>query len=107
MDDVARQLEAAVQEEIGVRQVGLQNRVVVLNGRTEEERPMPVKENAQIGNISGVLMKQPFRAPGAGGHIAIVVEHAERIAVFERSRPPLQNGVGGPDVVRSWRRGAL
>ena len=38
---------------------------------------MPVKENAQIGNISGVLVEQPFGASGAGGHIAIVVEHAD------------------------------
>ena len=41
----------------------MEERVVVLDGRAEQERALPVDQNAQVGKEAGVLVKDAFRMP--------------------------------------------
>ena len=104
LDRVSRKLEFAAREKIGVGQIRRQQRIIVLDIGAEQERPLSVDQDAQIGEEAGVLVKEPFRAAAAGGDVAVMVEHGECIVMLERSRPPLQYGGRCRRCRKDWGR---
>src|SRR3984957_9408799 len=95
---VSRKLEFAAREKIGVGQIRCEQRIVVLDIGAEQERPLSVDQDAQIGKVAGVLVKEAFGIAAAGGDVAVMVEHGERIVVLEGSRATLQYGSRCRDV---------
>ena len=90
VDRVLRQLQAARRiEEVGIGQIGGQNRVVVLNDRAEQQRPAVIDQQLQAGKEAHVLVIEALGAALPRHDVVIVVKHAERVAVLQSARPAL------------------
>ena len=85
-------------EEVGIGQIDGQQRIVVLDDRAEQQRPAVVDQQLQAGQEARVLVIEPLGAALAGHDVAVVVEHAEGVAVLEGARPPLLQRRGRRDV---------
>ena len=92
MDGVAGQNERAAVKEVGVGEIGGQQHVVVLNRRAQEEPASPVDEKMEPGQKPGVLVEQTLRARFSGNDVAVMVEHREGVAVFQRPRAAFLQG---------------
>ena len=97
MDGVLRQTQApGCVEEIGIGQVGGQERVVVLDDRAEQQRPAAVDQELQAGEVARVLVVDALGAALCGHNVAVVIEYAERVAVLEvRGRRTCSDDVAG------------
>ena len=93
VDGVAGQNERAAIKEVGVGEIGGQH-VVVLNRRAQEEPASPVDEKMEPGQKPGVLVEQTLRARIGGNDVAVMVEHREGVAVFQRPRTAFLQGRG-------------
>jgi hypothetical protein len=90
MDRVLRDVQAAARvEEVGISQIGGQERVVVLDDRAEQQGPAVIDQQLQAGQETHVLVIETLGAAFPRHDVAVVVEHAERVAVLQRARPAL------------------
>ena len=88
MDRVLRQTQAPGRiEKVGIGQVGGQERVVVLDDRAEQQRPTAVDQKLQAGEVARVLVVDALGAARYGHHVAVMIEHAEGVAVLEGAWP--------------------
>ena len=87
-------------------QIGDEQRVVVLDRRAQKEGPAIVDEQLQARKEARVVVEQSFRAGFARRDVAVVVEHAEGVAVLEGARTPLlqRGGCRNVELHRGCRR---
>ena len=89
VNGITWQFEPTVGKKVGVGQVGDEQRVVVLDRRAQKEGPAIVDEQLQARKEARVVVEQSFRAGFARRDVAVVIEHAEGVAVLEGTRTPL------------------
>lgn len=82
------QLAASVVE-IRIRQIAGHRCVIVPHGRAQQHWPLPSYREVEVREITCILMENSFGAARAGKHVAIMIEHRESVAVFERARSTL------------------
>ena len=99
---LSAQRNLAVDEQIGVAQVGAEHRVVVLGHGTQQERPRLFEQQLELRQNAGVAVVQTLGVAGLAADVAALVEHRERVAVLQGpGRPLLQVGARGDGILRS------
>ena len=88
-DGVARELAASVQLDVGVGEIDGESRLVLVDDRAQEERPLAVQPELQMRQVAGVAIEKPFRGVLDRADVAIAVEHGEGIAVLQVAERPL------------------
>ena len=88
MHRVVRQDQLPVAIEVGVREIADEGRVVVPQRRRQEDRPAPLYEEIEMGEVARVLVIEPIDTAFGRNDVALLVEHGERIPVLERARAP-------------------
>src|SRR5256885_12783261 len=91
MQSAARKQSLAVQN-IGIREIDCEQRVVFANGRAEQHRPLAPKLQSQLGEKSRAAVKDPLLAQAHGLYVAVAVENRKRVAAFQYSRPIVGKG---------------
>ena len=89
VNGVTWQIEPTIGEKVGVGQIGSKKRVVVLDRRAQKERSAIVDQQLQARKEARVVVEQSLRAGFTRRDVAVMVEHAEGIAVLEGARAPL------------------
>ncbi len=84
---VAEDKPFLVVEEVGIGEIAGERRVVVTQCRRQQHRPLAIDRQVKMREISGIAMKQAFRAAWSGNCVAIVIKGGEGIAVLE-GKPP-------------------
>ena len=99
VDRVLRQIEPAGGiEEVGVGQIGGQERVVVRHDRAEQQRPAVIDQQLHAGEEAHVLVVKALGAAFPGHDVAVMIEQAKRVAVLQGARPALLQRRGRRDV---------
>ena len=107
-----RDRDATVPDLVRVGQSDGQLVVLVPDGGPEEERWLPVQIEYQAGQVAGALVVDAFFAESARPDVAEVIEHRERVPVFEDPGPVIGQTGSSQDVIRAtlglslWRRAA-
>jgi hypothetical protein len=79
---VAEDKPTLVVEEVGIGEVAGERRVVIAQYRRQQHWGLAVDRQAEMREISGIAMKQAFRAVWSRNCIAIVIKDGESIAVL-------------------------
>src|SRR5688572_21487931 len=87
-DRVARQL-AAVQFDVGIGEVDGESRLVLVDYRAQEERPLAVQPELQMRQVAGVAIEKPLRGVLDRADVAVAVENGEGIAMLQIAERPL------------------
>ena len=89
-------------QQIGVAQIGIEYRVVVLRHGTEQQRPRLFQQQLELRQHARIAVIQPLGVAGLAADVAAMVEHGKRIAVLQRARAPLlQRGADRDGELRS------
>ena len=101
MDLVARELQAAIVN-IGIGEIDREHGVVARHARAQEQGPRALDHQDEAREIARVLVEQPFGRRAGRLHVAIGVEHRERVALLQALRADPRRGAGR-DVERPDR----
>ena len=85
MQYVFRLHKLAVEIDVGIRQVDCEERVVIADGRAQQQRLFAVQQQFEVREISRVAKENAVGAPTHRADICIAVEHREAIALLERA----------------------
>ena len=85
VDVTARDRDDAVAPQIGIGQVGLEQRVVGADRRAQEQRLLTVQEQLEAREESSAVVVEAFFTRLLRHDVATRVEHAERVAVLEHT----------------------
>ncbi len=83
----ARDGDASVPIQVGIRQVNGQQGIVFLHRRTQQHRPVIIQKYFLPREEPGPLMEHTLCAPAHRLNVAIPVEHAEGFSMLEHTRP--------------------
>src|SRR6185312_1646329 len=89
---------------VGVGQINRQQRVVVAQVGSEQQRLHAVEQQFEMRQETGVAVEQSVGAAGRRADIAVAVEYGEGIVVFERAARP-RSRAGRWNVERRFRNG--
>ena len=70
--------------------------------RAQEQRLHSVDQQFQPRQIARVVVEQPVRTAGRRAHVAMAVEHGERVGVFQRAARAADGPMDG-NVERRFR----
>src|SRR4051812_24940867 len=91
MQSAARKQSLALQD-VGIREIDREQRVVFANGGTEQHRPLAAKLQSQFGEKSRAAVKDPLLAQAHGLYVAVAVENRKGVAVLQYARPIIGQG---------------
>src|ERR1700730_4783895 len=95
----ARQRNDAVYMDIGIGKINRESGIVVLNHRTQQQRPVALgpefvrSEKESVGEI------EPFGSGADDANVAIIIEDRESIAIFQGPQRPLDERPLDFDIV--------
>src|SRR5262249_54955165 len=93
-------LNPSVADPIGVREGNRELIILVTNRGSQEERGMAIQPEGQARQVPCPVVIQALFAQAAGLDLAEMVEHSERVAVFENTIPIIDDAGGSQNVVR-------
>ena len=82
-----RQLPAGVDIRIG--EIGGKEGIVVAHGRAQQQGPLAVHAQLEMGEIARIAMEQAVGRAHEGKDIAVVIEQGEGIALLQRAKSAL------------------
>jgi hypothetical protein len=85
VDLLAPQGDLSVCQQVRIAEVGAEHGIVILSGRTQQQGTRFLEEQCQLRQNACVAVVQAFGAARICADVAAVVEHGERVAVFERA----------------------
>ena len=95
----ARQRNDAVYMDIGISKINGESGIVVLNHRTQQQRPFALEPEFVPGQKAGVVEIKPFGSGADDANVAIIIEDRESIAMFQGPQRPLDEGPLDFDIV--------
>ncbi len=95
----ARQRNDAVDMDIGIGKINGESGIVVLNHRTQQQRPFALEPEFVPGQKAGVVEIKPLGSGADDSNVAIIIEDRESIAMFQRPQRPLDEGPLDFDIV--------
>jgi hypothetical protein len=106
MDVLPAQRDLAVRQQIGIAEIGVEHRVVVLSHRAQQERPRFLEQQLELRQHARVAMVETLRVARLAPDVAAMIDDGERIAVLERAGPALLQRIAHRDGVLR-RRGLV
>ena len=104
VDRVFRQNEPVALEEVRVRQVRGEGRIVVGDIGRQPERTRPVEPDFEMREMACVAVIEAVGVSLEGHEIALAVEHGKAVVMFQTRRPPaVEHRSGGYVKLRSQR----
>src|SRR5262245_30194195 len=88
MNGVARQPELIIHVNIRICQVDCQQRVVIENGRAQQQRSLAIKPQFQARKKPRIAMIKAVWPAAGRNDISVLIEQREGIAVLESTQPP-------------------
>ena len=68
---------------VGIREVDVEQDVVLLDRRAEQQRPLPIEGQLEMGQKTGPFVIEAMRAGSQRMDVAVLIEQAERVAVLQ------------------------
>ncbi|MBB2754610.1 UNVERIFIED_ORG: hypothetical protein GGI57_005345 [Rhizobium aethiopicum] len=91
---VAEKKLSTLVEQIGVRKIAGEHRIVVAQRRRQEHRPSAIDRQMQMRQVPRIAMEDAVRTFWSREKIAVMVENGEGVSVLESSRPSLLQRCG-------------
>src|ERR1700730_5314241 len=85
----ARQRNDAVYMDIGIGKINRESGIVVLNHRTQQQRPVALEPEFVPRQKASVVEIEPFGSGADDANVAIIIEDRESIAIFQGPQRPL------------------
>ena len=98
MQGFTRQHDLAILVDVRIGEVHVEDHIVILHCRGQQQRPLPVYQEFQQREMPHVIVENAAGAEAGMRYIAQRVEQAEAVAMLERTRPALRYGLRGLDV---------
>ena len=89
MDQFAAECDPVAREQLGIRQIHGQDRVVFLHIRAEQEERRTIQSQLELGQKTRVVEINAVGITFARNDIAAVIKQGKGITGLERARPPL------------------
>ena len=83
MQRSARDLHLSLTGHVGIREIDVEQDVVYLDRRAEQQRPLPIDGQLETGQKPGPLVVEAMRARSKRMDIAVSIEQAERVALLQ------------------------
>src|ERR1019366_9193461 len=96
---VARQRNDAIRMNVRVGKINRERNIVVLNDRTQQQRPLALEAKRVPGHIAGIVEIEPFMPRAHDSDVAVLVENRESIAMFQATQRSLDQGPHNLDIV--------
>jgi hypothetical protein len=95
----ARQRNDAVYMDIGIGKINGESGIVVLNDRTQQQRPFALEPESVPRQKAGVVEIESFGSGADDANVAIIIEDRESIAMFQSPQRPLDKGALDFDIM--------
>ena len=83
MQRSARDLSLSLIGHVGIREIDVEQNVVFLDCRAEQQRPLPIDGQRETGQKTGPFVVEAMRARSKRMDVAISIEQAERVALLQ------------------------
>jgi hypothetical protein len=92
--------ELLVEIDIGIGQIDGEDRIVIANVRSQQERTRSIQQQFKARQIARVATENAVRASWLCADVGMAVEHGKAVTVFQSAAWP-RGGGGSRDVERS------
>ena len=83
MQRSARDLSLSLIGHVGIREIDVEQNVVFLDCRAEQQRPLPIDGQRETGQKTGPFVVEALRARSKRMDVAVSIEQAERVALLQ------------------------